>query len=98
MSVSVVNGFTCFSGCDEAKARRGEDPHPKQGADAANGHEKAGDPRKDASRLDGPAVTFGGNLSTVARANSPDAVAPATATQEAGVAGTSAPSAVDLLV
>lgn len=26
--VSVVNGYTCFSSCDEAKARQGKDPHP----------------------------------------------------------------------
>jgi hypothetical protein len=31
MSVSIVQGYVCFSGCDEAKARQGKDPHPKTG-------------------------------------------------------------------
>jgi hypothetical protein len=31
MSVSVVQGYVCFSSCDEAKARAGKNPHPKAG-------------------------------------------------------------------
>lgn len=30
--VSVVNGYTCFSSCDEAKARQGKDPNPSDNA------------------------------------------------------------------
>lgn len=26
--VSMVNGYVCFSSCDEAKARQGKDPRP----------------------------------------------------------------------
>jgi len=29
VSVSFVNGYTCFSSCDAATARSGKDPHPK---------------------------------------------------------------------
>ena len=29
MSVVMVNGFVCFSGCDAAKARKGEDPRER---------------------------------------------------------------------
>jgi len=61
MATSIVNGYTCFSSCDVAKAKKGEDPHP-------NLH--AGDPSEDkqdgkigTSGLDGPAVLFGGALS-----------------------------------
>jgi hypothetical protein len=52
MSVSIVNGYLCYSACDAAKARAGKDPHPQpdaneQGASVAMGS---------------PAVIFGGTL------------------------------------
>jgi hypothetical protein len=28
MAISVVNGYLCMNGCDAAKARTGQDPHP----------------------------------------------------------------------
>jgi hypothetical protein len=56
MAISVVNGYVCTSSCDVAKARKGEDPHPRTGVDQA-------DAAKDkASRADDPAVLFGGTL------------------------------------
>ncbi len=59
MSVSVVNGYVCFSSCDAAKAKQGQDPNAPPGA--------AQDPSKqDASKAkphDGqPATLFGGAL------------------------------------
>jgi hypothetical protein len=31
VSISVVQGYVCYSSCDEAKARHGKNPHPKPG-------------------------------------------------------------------
>jgi hypothetical protein len=97
MSVSVVNGYLCYSCCDVAKAKRGEDPHPKHGADAISGHNTAHGGRQDASLFDGPAVTFGGILRAAASANSTDLGSPATAAQDTTAAADSAAS-IDLLV
>jgi hypothetical protein len=56
LSVSVVNGFKCYSSCDEVKARAGKDPHPK--AQTATEEQS-----QEADRLGSqPAVTFGGAL------------------------------------
>lgn len=64
--VSVVNGYTCFSSCDEAKARQGKDPHPSDTA-------FSGDPnaaRK--SAFDGqPASILDGALRELAAATAP---------------------------
>jgi hypothetical protein len=54
VSVSVVNGYVCYSSCDEATARTGKDPHPKQ-----DGTQEAGNTP---GAADAPAVTFGGAL------------------------------------
>ena len=55
MSISVVNGYVCYSCCDVAKARHGEDPHKKLG-------QVEDDPAKLRAAAD-PAVVFGGALS-----------------------------------
>jgi len=77
MSVSVVNGFLCYSSCDEAKARAGKDPHPRP---QAASEDQATD---QATGLNAqPAVTFGGSLATTR-----DGVAPADAGQPSAAAG-----------
>ena len=58
MSVSVVNGFVCYSSCDVSKAKQGKDPHPSTSADNAN----QGDEPSSPGRVDQPAVVFGGSL------------------------------------
>jgi hypothetical protein len=37
MAISIVNGYLCFSSCDAAKARAGEDPHPSVDASTSRG-------------------------------------------------------------
>jgi hypothetical protein len=57
VSVSVVNGYLCYSSCDAAEARAGKDPHPKQdGTQETDKTPGAADP---------PAVTFGGALASL---------------------------------
>jgi hypothetical protein len=53
--VSIVNGFVCYSCCDAAKAKRGEDPAKKPGDMQDNQQNKI-----DGSR--DPAVIFAGAL------------------------------------
>ncbi len=55
VSISIVNGYLCTSACDAAKARTGQDPHPRS---ATN---QTPNVRPDPSEP--PAVTFGGSLS-----------------------------------
>jgi hypothetical protein len=98
MSVSVVNGFVCYSCGDVAKAKRGEDPHPTNGADAVGGHKGVDGSHKNASPHDGPAVTFGGTLVAIADATSADAAPPATAVQSADAAAGSAQNTLDILI
>ena len=56
MTIQIVNGYTCETTCDVAKAKAGQDPHPRITADARGtvGTERA-------SSSD-PAVVFGGSL------------------------------------
>jgi hypothetical protein len=67
VSVSVVNGYLCYSSCDAAKARAGRDPHPKPDTAQAP-------PRTPGT----PAVTFGGSLTALNDANPGDAAASVT--------------------
>jgi hypothetical protein len=57
--ITVVNGFFCENGCDVAKAKRGEDPHPK--IDPQTGQPE----KKGALQVarEPEAITFGGALS-----------------------------------
>jgi hypothetical protein len=70
--IQVVNGYICYSGCDLAKAKHGENPRQKLG-------QVGDDPTKPAQGNDAtdPAVRFGGSLA--ARAVSPAATGGATA-------------------
>ena len=54
MSVAIVNGYVCMSGCDAAKARKGDDPR-----EAKNLAEGGGERLRAGNE---PAVTFGGAL------------------------------------
>jgi len=69
MSITIVNGYVCTSGCDEAKAKQGKDPNAPPGT-------PPGDDSKDkASGLASqPATVLGGILKDLATAN---AVTPA---------------------
>jgi len=62
MTVSVVNGFVCYSSCDVSKAEQGKDPHP--GAGNVDQDSESSSP----ARADQPAVVFGGSLRTSAAA------------------------------
>ena len=64
--VSFVNGYLCTSSCDEAKAKRGVDPHPKADPTQADGKPDKSDQIKPASAVDDLAVVFGGALAGVA--------------------------------
>jgi hypothetical protein len=91
MTVSVVNGYACYSSCDVSKAKKGQDPHP------ATGPAKIDEERAASSlgRGDQPAVVFGGSL---LRVSGTDRVTAAESDQPASP--TTLPSAglsVDLL-
>jgi hypothetical protein len=80
MTISVVNGFVCYSSCDVSKAKNGEDPHPS--TDSGNVDKESA-----ASSLgwaDQPAVVFGGSLSRSA-ADSVKAVASAQPANSTGL-------------
>ena len=70
MSVSIVNGYMCYSGCDAAKARTGQDPHPKSDTGQSGGTSPT------AGGVQNPAVTFGGSLANR------NAVTPAASSQQ----------------
>jgi hypothetical protein len=71
MTVSVVNGFVCYSSCDESKAKKGQDPHPATGL--AKDTDGGGGPSRP-GRADEPAVVFGGSLRQLPGAQSVAAV------------------------
>jgi hypothetical protein len=79
VSISVINGYVCYSGCDAAKARTGQDPHPKTDADPS------GATTPTAGGVQNLAVTFGGSLA------GRNAVAPANEAQQAGAANRNPP-------
>ena len=86
MSVSIVNGYVCYSGCDAAKARTGQDPHPK-----SDTSQQSGATTPTAGGVQNLAVTFGGTLANR------NAVAPAGSAQQAAAAsGHPPPNAIDL--
>ena len=85
VSVAIVNGYVCYSGCDVAKARTGQDPHPKTDPS------QPGATTPTAGGVQNPAVTFGGALANR------NAVAPPAVSPQAGAANQSPPpNIVDL--
>jgi hypothetical protein len=90
--ITVVNGFFCENGCDVAKAKRGEDPHPK--IDPETGEpEKKGALQK--SRDTDAAVSFGGTLSDL---NATQRVTGVTSADTSQTAQAVQIQAIDLLV
>jgi hypothetical protein len=85
VSVSIVNGYVCYSGCDAAKARTGQNPHPK--SDTSH---QSGTTTPTAGGVQNPAVVFGGSLADR------NAVTPVGNSQQAGTTNGSQPSSVDL--
>jgi hypothetical protein len=59
--VSVVNGYVCFSSCDEAKAKQGNDPSVAPGTPS-----EASDPKKKSAFAGQPTVILDGVLKDVA--------------------------------
>ncbi len=76
MSISIVNGYVCFNGCDVKRAETGRNPHDNPGQldndPRANSHKPVGTP-------DDRAVTFGGALKDLMTANAVTATDAATA-------------------
>ncbi len=64
MSITIVNGYVCTSGCDEAKAKQGKDPNAPPGT-------PPGDDSKDKASgfASQPATVLGGILKDLATAN-----------------------------
>ena len=84
MSLSVVNGYLCYSSCDELKARAGKDPHPKQ--------DIVQETRNEVGAGAAPAVTYGGALAPL------NAVRPVIANSTAAAAKlNSQPTSIDIL-
>jgi hypothetical protein len=84
VSLTIVNGYLCFSSCDAAKAATGQDPHPKSQQPGATTTPTAGG-------VQNPAVTYGGSLA------GRNALAGVVASQQAAATGGNpAANAVDL--
>ena len=74
MAISIVNGYLCYSGCDAAKARSGQNPHPApSGAPSAeaNAFQKGAN-----AGANGDAVIYGGILGVL---NATSTIAPSSA-------------------
>jgi len=82
--ISIVNGFICYSSCDAAKAKHGEDPAKKPGQidDPAKAKPGQSDPAKPADNR-GAAVTFGGALAGTGTVGPTAAASGATAAADA---------------
>jgi len=80
MSISVVNGYVCTSGCDAAKAKQGIDPNAPPGT-------PPGVDSKKSEFAGQPATVLGGALKDLANAvrAAPDAAAINSDTRSAGV-------------
>jgi hypothetical protein len=87
MMITIVNGYVCYSSCDEATAKQGKDPHAPPGSlPGTSGKDKTGG--FDAQ----PATVLDGALKD---ALSADALKPAGNSQAPGRAR---PASVNLLV
>jgi hypothetical protein len=87
MTVSVVNGFLCFSSCDVVKAEKGVNPHPKTDPSGQVIKTDAAGQPVSKKRTDGPAVIYGGSLASRISG------VQASATQGSATQGSSATSA-----
>jgi len=84
VAVSIVNRYVCYSGCDAAKPRTGQNPHPKSDASQPGSATTPTD-----GGVQNPAVVFGGSLANR------NAAAPAASSQPAAATGRP-PNSVDL--
>jgi hypothetical protein len=71
--VCVVNGYVCFSSCDEAKAKQGKDPnaHPNAPPDALDIKKKPGFAGQPAVILDGAVKELANVTALAGVANGP---------------------------
>ena len=74
MAVTVVNGYLCMNGCDAAKARTGQDPHPQTDAQ----RQSARDNNQASGNSFGAAVVYGGVLASINASGSASSSSPAT--------------------
>jgi hypothetical protein len=54
VAITIVNGYLCTSSCDAAKARTGQDPHPRSEINQT--------PNSRPAATESAAVTYGGAL------------------------------------
>jgi hypothetical protein len=92
MTVSVVNGFLCFSSCDVAKAEKGQNPHPKTDPSGQVIKTDAAGQPVSKKRTDGPAVIYGGSLGSLGNGVQAGATQGGTATSAAAASASSASS------
>jgi len=95
MAVSFVNGFTCTSSCDVAKAKKGQDPHPAAHAAEPDAKDEGTLAVGGSSQSNDQAVVFGGSLAAIVNASR---VTASSASQQSGAAASDNRHAVDLLV
>jgi hypothetical protein len=92
VTITIVNGYTCETGCEVALAKAGRDPHPTR-QDPVESDRGASAPG--GSAFDSPAVTLGGSLAAFSAA----AVAPAApASDSSAIAPRPPGGTLDLLV
>jgi len=85
VAITIVNGYLCTSSCDAAKARTGQDPHPRSEINQTANSRPA--------TTESAAVTYGGALT------GQNAVAPVgTAGPTDATSKNPAPAAVDIRV
>ena len=86
VAVSIINGYVCYSGCDAAKARTGQNPHPK-----TDSSQPGAPTSPTAGGVQNPAVVFAGALANR------NAVAPPGTSQQAGPTNSAPPAnSIDL--
>jgi hypothetical protein len=75
MAMEVVNGYVCRNCTDVEYAKKGVDPaHPKDGPQGAYADGKTDEAKTKGTTAEfGPAVTFGGQLSSPTSQQSPPA-------------------------
>jgi hypothetical protein len=76
MAITVVNGYLCMNGCDAAKARTGQDPHPQTDAQ----RQLTRDNNRASGNSFGGAVVFGGVLASINASASAGSAAASTST------------------
>jgi hypothetical protein len=63
MAITVVNGYLCMNGCDAAKARTGQNPHPSTNSQSGSGG--TGQSNGANNSTNSNAVIYGGILSAL---------------------------------